>query len=377
MNIVIIYGGKSVEHDVSILTALHATKHIMDDAKVHLVYLTRDNKFLVGRGLSNIDFYSRYYDTHTTTKNVQEAFFRNKSVYKRGGIRGESHISKIDCVLNCCHGGVGENGDLAAFFRILGIPITSSPPFSAQKMMSKSHTRQLFTTHKFPQPKFVILTKNSTDIDLPLPLIIKPDTLGSSIGINIAQTPEELKSALDLASALDNTIIVEQFLENATEINCSAFFHNNKIHVSPCELIDKKNPLLDFENKYLDGGNFIPKKSNTKSALQEEPADPKLEKLFNKIQKITEQAYRIFGASGVVRFDFLITDVNDFKKTKIYLNEANSVPGFLSYHLWHRDGIPYGLLIDMLVKQAIADNKKELVTTFQSDILAKNRGLID
>jgi len=390
MNIAIVFGGKSVEHDVSILTGLHAARHVMDGVNVHLVYLTRENCFLVGHCLSNPNYYIN------GRGKVHKAFFRDGRLFRTGGIRGEVEVSKIDCIVNCCHGGVGENGDLAGYFKVLGIPITSSDAFSAAKVMSKSFTREILASSKgkerFLQPKFVTLRrsdfvgdigKNISEIvkKIGLPAIVKPDTLGSSIGISVVKDMVELESAIGVAFTMDDVVVVEQFLDNAAEINCAAFKSGEKIYVSVCEKIDKEKSFLDFDNKYMQEGGFVAKKSGGKQGEREEVIEPRFANVYKEIQSMTKRAYDLFGLKGVVRFDYLVTGIGDVenqdKNIKIYLNEANSVPGFLSYHLWHRAGMPYGLLIDKLVKHAVVDGGKDFTTKFKSDILLKNRGLVE
>jgi len=354
-NVAIIYGGRSVEHDISILTALHAKKHVSEDVNVILVYLTRENKMVVGRCLENIDFYI------DGKGRVKDCWFRDSKLFigKRS--------AKIDVVINCCHGGVGERGEVAAMLNVSGIPITSSNFFAAGKMMSKTATRDILLKNKFLQPKYSISGKN-----ISFPVIVKPDGLGSSIGINIANNEEELKSAIELALNLDNKVIVEEYLQNAMEINCSAFRLKEKIWVSECEVVNEDNEgLFDFATKYLNSGSGFIKKSG-----KDEPEiDEKLNKVFDEIKKQTQNAYEIFNASGVVRADFLVVGYPE--RPRIYLNEINTVPGFLSYHMWMRAGIPYTALLDMVIKQAISELKMEKITVYKSDILEKNRKLVD
>ncbi|MCL2755868.1 MAG: ATP-grasp domain-containing protein [Firmicutes bacterium] len=406
MNIAITFGGKSVEHDVSILTGLHASRNVMDGVGVYLVYLTRGNGMLTGSALSSIDYYIN------GRGKAHECMFSNDVLYKRGGF-GFKQVAKIDAVLNCCHGGIGENGELAGFFASLGVPVTSSDSFAASAMMSKSFTRELFSKKgkdKFDQPKYMAFKKSDIKDGIEelckqvtkkigFPIIVKPDTLGSSIGITVVHNEDELVQGVELAFTLDNTIVVEEFLKNAVEINCAAFRSGNEIFVSVCEHLDKESQFLDFDKKYLQQGGFIKKIGKQR----EEEVDQGLNDIFKEIQKMTKRAYEKFGASGVVRFDYLVTGYNSKRaetklgqeqlgkkdvilseavgrdSIKIYLNEANSVPGFLSYHLWHRGGIPYGLLVDMLVKQAIQDYEAHDIvkSSFKSEILTKNRGLVE
>jgi len=304
-----------------------------------------------GSCLADIDYYIN------STKRAKRCWFAEGCLC-RGGRK-----IKIDAVLNCCHGGVGENGELAGYFKVAGIPLTSCDYISASNLQSKIRTREILGAAGFVQPKFVAVDKGSAWLGgIDFPVIVKPDTLGSSIGISVARFEVEVVEALELVFEMDNRAIVEEFFENITEVNCSAMRVMNEVRVSACEEISSKREFLDYEGKYLDAtSGFIKKGKN-----------PGEEKDYSEIQKITRQAYELMGASGVVRADYMIVG------KKVYLNEINSVPGFLAYHLWARVGLPYAVMLDLLVKQAIseANLSKSVKTVFKSDILTKNRGLV-
>jgi D-alanine-D-alanine ligase len=349
-NIAVIFGGRTVEHDISILTGLHAAMHI-EGARVHLVYLNRENKMSTGRCLADIDFHMN------AVKRAKRCWFAEGHLH-RGGRK-----IKIDAVLNCCHGGVGENGELAGYFKVAGIPITSCDYISAANMQSKTRTREILSAAGFKQPKYFAVDKGGGVVGgIDFPVIVKPDTLGSSIGISVARNEEELASALELVFEMDNRAIVEEFFENIEEVNCSAMRAMGEVKVSACEKIDAKREFLDYESKYLDAGSGFIKKGRE---IEEQ-------KDYSEIKELTRRAYELFGACGVVRADFMI-----YRDT-VYLNEINTIPGFLAYHLWVRAGIPYALMLDLLIKQAIEDAElsKSVKTVFKSDILAKNRGLV-
>ena len=354
-NIVVIFGGRSVEHDISILTGLHAAKHV-EGYRVHYVYLTRENQMMTGENLSNPDCYTN----EKLRARAKMCHFADGCLIIR------RRTVKIKAILNCCHGGVGEGGELSAYLNVAKIPVTSCNHITAATLQSKARTREILSANGYRQPKWKCINTPTANIDLLFPVIIKPDTLGSSIGISIANNETELDNALAIAFSLDKKVVVEEYLSDITEINCSAMRVGNEVIVSQCEEIHNKNKFFDFNTKYLDSGSgFIKKGKNTE-------ADAKKQKLFEKIRELTKKAYELFDARGVIRADFMISN------GKIYLNEINTVPGFLAYHLWARTGIPYGVVIDGLIKQAVKDfhNQNTFVTTFQSDILKKNRGLV-
>jgi len=354
MKVTIVYGGKSVEHDVSILTALHLCKNCPEDWRVDLLYMTLDGGFIKSGSngkLKNVDFYLR--------KN-------------RGKKFDAEMLKNTDIVINCCHGGFGEDGHLASFLDVLGVRYTSCPPISAHNLQSKSRTREILTANGFAQPNYVVLNKK-TNVNLPFPVIVKPDSLGSSIGITIAHDDDELNRAIDLAFTLDDRVIVEQFIENADEVNCSALKYGGKIMTSACEKIQKSRELFDFETKYLDDQSGFVQKRKTGGASADCGKFLRLEQavlvhpLEPRVKELTAKAYEIFECAGVVRADFLIA--ND----TVYLNEMNTVPGFMAYHLWLKNGLPYTTLIEMMTQVTPKTPKN---VKFSSEILQKNRNLV-
>jgi len=321
-NIVVIFGGRTVEHDISILTGLHAAKHVTGH-KVLRVYLTKDN--------------------------VMTMYGKKKPIYFSSGKLNNK--IKIDCVINCCHGGVGEGGELAGYFETAGIPITSCNPYTAHILQSKTKTREVLSSNEFIQPE--INPEN-------FPMIVKPDSLGSSIGISVAKDEYELNRAIDLAKSMDNEIIIEEYLKIDHEINCSAMRVGGEIVVSDCEEIKNDKNFLDYNTKYLDSSSGFIKKGGKKTKIPHE----------KEIKELTKKAYELFNCQGVIRADFIISN------NLIHLNEINTVPGFLAYHLWARSGVPYGVLLNDLINESIANAKKTVITEFKSDILSANSHLL-
>ena len=372
-NYVVIFGGDSVEHDVSILTGLHAARNVSAETKVNLVYITRNNRMVTSGAGGLLSKINSYLGECKAERGVK-CFFSCGVLYKRGCLCVRK-VCSVDAVINCCHGGAGENGQLAAMLALNNIPVTSCDCVSAALIQSKSRTREVLTKHGFLQPKYTVVTKHQdmSDVlsEIDFPVIVKPDTLGSSIGVSVARNGGELKNALELVFELDNKAVVEQFFENVTEINCSAMLARDKIWTSKCELVNKSDEgereIFDYNSKYMTNSGFI-KKGN-------EDSDDKEIEDEEKIQEITQKAYELFDARGIIRADFLV--VKNGGEVEIYLNEMNSVPGFLSYHLWQKMGLPYGLVIDMMAEQARVDAQKVLKTAFRSEILTKNRSLAE
>ncbi len=343
LKIGVIYGGNSTEHDISILTGLHLAKHVTENYDLTLIYLTHDNRAVVG---------SRKIDDYISGKAAKAKPFRN--------------WQKLACVINCCHGGMGEDGTLAALLKFYQIPITSCDAASAWLQQSKIATRQILTAAGYTQPRFQIVTSEDIkQIKLPLPLVVKPDLQGSSIGITIAHTEPELKTAIKTALSLDTRVIVEELITEMREVNVAVMRENGRVITSALEVVGNEK-FFSFQEKYFNtASGFIKKSGHTSD-------DEFLNKIEPQIKKLAEQVYLLLNSRGVVRIDFMV------QGEKIILNEINTVPGFMAYHLWLKAKIPYGVVIDNLVQEAIARNQREkqLITRFDSEILTKNRELV-
>lgn len=343
LKIGVIYGGNSTEHDVSILTGLHLAKHVTEAYQVVLIYLTRDNRAVVG---------SRKIDDYINGKAAKNRPFRG--------------WDKLACVVNCCHGGAGEDGTLAAALQLHHIPVTSCDAVAGWLQQSKIATRQILTAAGFLQPKFQVITTNDiAQIKIPLPLVVKPDLQGSSIGISVARTQEELQTAVDTALKLGSRAIVEELIADMREVNVAVMRENGNVITSALEVVGGEK-FFSFDEKYFNTNSGFVKKSG------QSPDDAFLSQIESQIKTLATRAYQLFDSCGVVRVDFIV------QGEKIFLNEINTVPGFMAYHLWLKAQIPYGVVIDNLIQDAIArqQKKQQFITRFDSDILIKNRQLV-
>ena len=183
-------------------------------------------------------------------------------------------------------------------------------------------------------------------------MIIKPATLGSSIGISVAENQQELEKGLFFASKYDNEIIVEKYIKDVTEINVAVYKGVKGLVVSECEMPVTKNSLLTFEDKYSDGDRVFPA--------------PIEKRLADRFKKIAREVYEKLNFKGVIRIDFLLKD------NQIYLNEINSVPGSLSYYLFCNTLAEFTKMLDEIIEQSLVEfNKKQsTIKRFESNILS-------
>ena len=372
LNIAVLFGHRSCEHDISIITACQAIKNL-DSKKYNIIpiYITKDNKYITGESLKHISNYPNY------VKGKEIVFLANSNYVYLKGKFGLVRHKRIDCALFCFHGKYGENGAMQGLFELNNIPYTSTGLVGSINGTSKTLFKEILKGINVPNIKGVEIKDNEYFLDknkcvrkiiktLNLPVIIKPNELGSSIGISVASNEIELNSALKLAFDLGNSALVEKYISDFKEVNIAILFDGEKYIFSDIEEVVKSDKILSFENKYISGS----KKStnlvatyfggNFKADLNEMEIE--------KIKKYTLKVALKLNLRGVVRFDYIICE------KKIYLNEINTIPGSLANYLFKNKGINYKNLLDILINSAIIENSKNnnYVTYFESSVLENN-----
>lgn len=347
MHIGVLFGGKSVEHEISIITGMQVLKNIdRSKYKVTPIYLNKKNEFMIGKKFDNIE---------TFKKPV-----KGKKVYFKDGKIGNKIYKKIDCIVSCVHGKNVEGGEIAGFFSIHNIPITSIDVLGASICQDKAIIKGVLKEEKLPVIPYKTLFKKDYYSDkekelerikkLNYPLIIKPATLGSSIGIKIATNNEELEEAIAYALRYDDKLIIEEKKNNIREFNCAIL---NDSEVSLVEEVIFNNDILTFKDKYenKEAKRIIPAKI---------PTD-----LSNLIFEYTRKIAKIISNKGVIRVDYIYSDDN------LYINEVNTIPGALSYYLFEPKNLFFNSLIDKLISNAIYDQyqKEQKLNVFESNVL--------
>ena len=358
--VALIFGGRSVEHDVSVITAMQILANI--DKKKYVIepIYMRDGEFYA----ENLDTLEavRDFDICKHKKVVLlagEFFAIKKSTIKK--------CLKPDVAVIACHGGEGENGILQAMLEYNGIPFTSPEVLQSAVCMDKDFSKQVFESMCLNVLPYQTVFKDEFEQDdekvvfaiesfLSYPLIVKPARLGSSIGIGVSKNRTELKEKLEVAFEFDDKVVVENKLEDFLEVNCAAFYDGNRIVVGKTEQPLSANEFLTFKDKYEQGGKM--------SGLSRiSPANVGSLNLI--VQAITERIYKDFDMNGVVRVDFLV----DGKRNKVYVNEINTVPGSLAFYLFDMD---FKTLIDFVIEESIRRKLKGVKPTgFKTEILSK------
>ncbi len=325
-DIAVFFGGKSLEHDVSVITGV-LTVNVLDKSLYNVVpiYVHNDGRWFSGDALKNIAFY----------RNID--FKRLKRV---GLIAGDNTLFEIGknrmkklCALagaiNAMHGKNGEDGAICGLLALSGVPLASPNAFCSALAMDKWLTKIAMKAIDVPTAEAFAIEKNcffknreSAMLDavneLGFPLIVKPSSSGSSIGISVATDFLTLENALEEAFRFGEKVVVEKYLQNAVDINCAAYCVDGKIFVSECEKPITANEILTFNDKYL----------GSKTGSKREFPAKIPSRTSEKIKQITATVYETFGFSGIIRIDYLLSGGD------IFLNEINSVPGSLSYYLF-------------------------------------------
>ena len=370
-NLLVIFGGESCEHDISIISAIQAIKNVDENYyNIIPIYITKSGIMLTGKKLTELSSFSNF-----NTSNLTEVSFivgKNYLYYKT--LLGYKQKVKADVALIVMHGINGEDGKIMSLLELSKIPYTACSPLQSELCMDKCVFKDylkglkinvvngvsVFSYEYALNPETV---KNFITDVVSFPLIVKPATLGSSIGIKVCNNVLELENALKLAFTYCNKVLIEEFLEDVTEVNLAILGYENDITLSVTEQPIKQNEFLTFDNKYV--GNSAKGMANLKRIV---PADVSTE-VSKEIKNIAKRIFTNLNLKGVVRFDFMV----DNKTNKVYVNELNTIPGSLAYYLFSPININYKTLINKLIKFAYVsfDNNNKLIKTFSSSVLDK------
>ena len=377
-NLVVIFGSRSTEHEISILTALQVISAI-DKHKYHVtpIYISQTGEWFIGKRLLDTKFYSNFRPKELRRVAILPCdnclYLKKFGKYKK--------LFKIDCVIIACHGKNGEDGTLQGLLELSQIPYTSGGVFACSIGLNKQKMKEIFMQNNIPVCEYSVVTKsdfegNKFDAkNTVFPVVVKPNCLGSSIGISVCNNLEELYDALKLVFCFDDVALIETCVQNLKEVNISVLGDSNSAICSVTEQPLAKG-LLSFEKKYMSGKIKQKSRTKTSQALGTKNGMQNLDRIIPaKITKKQEKTikdlalkiFRVTNSKGVVRIDFMI----DEKLGRIYANEINTIPGSFAFYLWEKSGIDFQLLIDKLVQ--IAENSKKqsdkLTSTFVSSVL--------
>lgn len=378
----VIFGGVSVEHEVSVITAIQAMNNIDTNRyEVVAIYITKDGEWYTGEMLKDIKIYK---DMDLLKRYANKVVLYRKDdgkfiLQSKGFLRRD--ITEVDICFPIMHGTNGEDGSLQGYLETIGIPYCESDHYASSVSQDKIFMKQIWKDSDVPVVKYdwffdVDYQSNGDKIierleKLSYPMIVKPARLGSSVGIKVAHDEVELREAITDAIKYDTKILVEEVVQNLKEVNISVLGNYRKQKLSVIEEVGSSHDLLTYEDKYIGGSKTKTPSKGMLTASRIIPARITKEQSA-RVREIAIKAYRSLNSSGVVRIDFLI----DEKNNKVYANEINSIPGSLSFYLWDKLNIEYQELLDEVLNIAVKDfkDKQNKVHSFDTNILNNFEG---
>ena len=376
-NIAVIYGCRSVEHEVSIISAVQAMRSIdRNKYDVIPIYVSKKGEMYTGDMLFDIEVYSELDKLFESASricllreggNVVARSLDNTFFKKKKDIR-------IDVAFPIVHGTNCEDGTVAGLLEYLDLPYVGCDILSAAVGMDKVVFKNVlaskglpvldcvsFRAREYAQDKERVLGEIKNEIGFPL--IIKPVNLGSSVGISKVDNEDELEQAIALAVSFSEKVLAERAITNLREINCSVLGDPDECVASVCEEPFMHDEILSYEDKYMSGGSKKSGGSKGMASLSRKiPADISEEKA-DEIKRLACDIFRATGSSGVVRIDFMLDTATD----KVYANEINTIPGSLAFYLWEASGLSYTDMIDRLVELAFRRQRTRENLTFTID----------
>ena len=370
LKIGVIFGGKSLEHEMSIITALQAMDNIdTDKYEVIPIYITKDLVWYSSGCLRYIDSFNNFNLIEKYATKVNLINKKGRYILQTAGLI-KRELTELHLVIPMVHGKGTEDGTIQGYLQMVGIPYVSNNIYSSVICQDKVFTKQLLEHNDIPTIKYVWFfdneyNKNKEELfkkidKLEYPLIIKPATLGSSIGIVSVKRKEQLDTAINEVLKYARKIIVEEQIENVLEYNISMLKTNDKLYISSIEEIETKLEYRDYVDKcnlenYLNG-NIV---RTTPAKISE--------KMSEEIIELGKKTINFLNNTGLSRIDFLY----DSKKKKLYVDEINSIPSCFSHHLWEEANISYKELFTIMINDTIKNINKdsEMITTMDMDVL--------
>lgn len=376
----VIFGGETVEHEVSIITALQAIEHINKDKyDIVPIYISKDRIWYTSPMLTDIEVYKDFNELKRYAKQVVLTKIKDKFYLQKTNGLFRKNVTDIDIAFPIVHGNNVEDGTLQGYLDSVGIPYVGSKVLGSALGQDKVIMKQVFKDMGLPIVDYTWFFDSEYADDcekifanvkkLGYPVIVKPATLGSSVGITYVKEEKDLANAIEEAMKYDIKIVVEKAVKNLVEVNCSVLGNYSYQETSVIEEVTSDEEFLTFADKYIGGskGKLKGPSKGMASASRIIPARISKE-LEEKIKETSKQAFKALNLGGVCRIDYLI----DKKTNKYYINEPNTIPGSLSFYLWDKAGKRYEDLLDEMITLSIKDykNRSKKVYSFESNILS-------
>lgn len=379
LNVAVFFGGESVEHEVSIISA-HQAIAALNKEKYNVIpiYVSKERKFYFSEALMNMNSFKDLHKLVSDSTQVVLVAADNKVVIQpvKTSLFGKKELGTIDVAIPVMHGTNGEDGTIQGFLEMLKVPYAGCDLIAAAVGQDKVLQKHILHDNGLPITNWFWSYGNELDEHsdelvakarkLIYPVILKPACTGSSVGISIAHNDEEFLQSFDEARQFDAKVIVEKVVKPMREINCSVLGDYTNAIPSTLEEVgkDSNEELLSFKAKYQ-GGSKSSKTAGSKgmaSTARIVPA-PLSEAETKQIQDYAVKTFKALGASGVCRIDFMM----DAETKTVYVNEINTIPGSLAFYLWEASGVSFPELMDKLVELALDRERRRSRMTFSYD----------
>lgn len=376
LKIGVLFGGNSVEHEVSVISASQAIAAIDKERyQVIPLYLTKDHRLFTGNALFDVKNFKNITSLLKQCKQVsiikvQQRFFV-QNIKTNFLVKNQ----EIDVVLPVVHGTHCEDGSVQGYLETIGIPYSGSDVISAALGQDKATMKMVFSYHNIPMVSWMYFTENDYRVNqdkviadilakVGLPCVVKPARLGSSVGITLVKNLEHLNDSIVDALNYDTKIVIEKAIIDLREVNCSVLGDEMSVEASVLEEVMKYDAILSYKDKYQSNS----KSKGMASTSRICPAELDLE-LTKKVQALAMEVFKVLGCSGVTRIDFLM----DANTMELYVNEINTIPGSLSFYLWDKSGYNFTDLMDRLIDQSIQRQRRreKMVFSFETNLLGQ------
>lgn len=365
--VAVLFGGKSVEHDISIITGVQVLCNLdKEKFEVLPIYISKQNEWYFSETFFDINTFSQ---NDATKQSKKICLGENKNLYFIKN-KKQKLFKQLDFAFLALHGNLGENGSVQGLLEMCDVPYSSPNVFGSSVCMNKLATKYVCKALDINVVNFKeIFEKDYIDdidiidnlSDLNFPIIVKPNNLGSSVGISFCENKSQLNNALSFAFLFDKEVLVEEAVTNLRELNVAILGNSFSCEVSSIEEVKIEKNFLTFENKYYGGGKGM----ESQKRIYPAQIDKNIE---NTIKEYGEKIFLNLGLKGCVRIDFLLDD----KLKKAYLNEINTIPGSMANYLF-KDIYSFPTLLEKMMKYAMSEREieKKKIVRFSSSVLEK------
>lgn len=382
INIGVLFGSRSVEHEVSIITALQAIHSLSDSTKYKIVpiYISKQGDYYTGDYLLDLEHFKDLSQVMEKSQKVHLTRQDGRGCLIKSPVKslGKNVVDYFDIAFPIVHGSFGEDGTLQGLFEQLQVPFVGCSVLSAALTMDKIAAKMVLMASGVPVVDFLWFNAEEwfakdealiadSEAKFGYPVIVKPSDIGSSVGVSVAKNRDEFIEAVNLVRQFSERVLVEKYVQNLKEINISVLGDCEGHKLSVCEEPISANAFLTYADKYAGSGKGGSKGTKTSggmsTAKREIPA-----KISEELQKAIEThasaAFRVLDCSGVSRIDFII----DQDDNSVYVNEFNTIPGSLSFYLWEATGKPFYELIEELIQLALRRKRRRDKLTFSNNV---------